>query len=253
MILARLEAGDPEFEETFQRHVHFGAWVDPDTAYEDRADSILAMDRLCLHLLKLADIQDGQDILDVGCGFGGTLGTIAEQFSRTRLTGLNIDQRQLEVARRRVPGVEFVQGDACAMTFPADSFDRVLAVECIFHFPSREQFFQHVGRVLRAGGNLTLTDFVQPEGAPPALFDDPSHPLWGSHTAIPLKAYQELAEQVGLRMTHAQDITRHVRPTYHWFGKILARHYPEVEELMKVSQMIVDLGGLGYCTLRFDR
>ncbi len=257
MILARLAQGDPDFEEAFRRHVHFGAWEDPDNAYLDRPDSIKAMDRLCLHLIKLADIQDGQDILDVGCGFGGTLATLDEQFSPVRLTGLNIDERQLEVARGRLfprPGnqLDFVLGDACEMHFPPRSFDRVLAVECIFHFPSRKTFFGHVARVLRPGGNLTLTDFLQPEGAPAAHFDATDDPLWGSHTAIGLQAYRELGEEVGLVLTHAHDISRHVRPTYHWFGQLLGRHYPEAEAVLKESQLIMDLGGLGYCTLRFD-
>ncbi len=257
MILARLEQGDPDFEEAFSRHVHFGAWEDPDSAYEDRADSIQAMERLCQHLIKLADIRDGQDILDVGCGFGGTLASLDEQFSPVNLTGLNIDERQLEVARGRVsarPGnrLDFVLGDACAMPFEDASFDRILAVECIFHFPSRLAFFQHVHRLLRPGGNLTLTDFLQPEGAPEAHFDTDDDPLWGSHTAIGLQAYRELAEEVGLVMTHMMDISRYVRPTYHWFGKLLGRHFPGIEEATRVSQVILDAGGLGYCTLRFD-
>ncbi len=257
MILSRLECQDPEFEQAFQRHVHFGAWLDPDQAYGDRDDSIRAMDRLCQHLLQLADIQDGQTLLDVGCGFGGTLATIDQQFSGMNLTGLNIDARQLEIARKRVTAksgnqLQFVVGDACQMAFEQGSFDRILAVECIFHFPSRLAFFEHVARTLRPGGNLTLTDFLQPEGAPPGQFDDPDHPLWGSHRSITLKAYQDLATQVGLVMTHSQDISRNVRPTYQFFGQLLGRHFPAAEDATKMSQFIMDTGCLGYCTLRFD-
>jgi ubiquinone/menaquinone biosynthesis C-methylase UbiE len=258
MILSRLACGDPEFEETFRRHIHFGAWEDPDSAYSDRSDSIEAMERLCQHLIGIADIRQGQDILDVGCGFGGTLASIDEKFSPVRMTGLNIDQRQLDVARQRVAAsprnhLKFVQGDACAMDFPEDSFDRVLAVECIFHFPSREAFFSHVGRILRPGGNLTLSDFLQPEGTPPGLWDDHDHALWGSHTAVDLQDYRDLAARAGLELTHAQDISLNVRPTYHWFGKLLGKHFPEAEKATIDSRFVMDVGGLGYCTLRFDR
>lgn len=258
MILSRLACGDSEFEEAFRRHVHFGAWPDPGEVSEDPADSIVAMDRLCQHLIQLAEVRNGQDVLDVGCGFGGTLATLNEQFSPLRLTGLNIDARQLDIARTRLtprPGnqLELVVGDACKMDFADASFDRILAIECIFHFPSRLAFFEHAQRALRPGGNLTLTDFLQPEGAPQGLFDNTDANFWGPYTSIDLQAYRELADQVGLVLTHHQDISPHVRPTYHFFGKILGRHFPEAEEATRIGQFIMDVGGVGYWTLRFDR
>jgi len=257
MILSRLACSDAEFEEAFGRHVHFGFWDDPSEAYHDRSDSIQAMERLCQRLLSLADVRLGQDILDVGCGFGGTLASLNERLNPVRLTGLNIDERQLELARLRVtasPGnvVRFVQGDACAMSFPEASFDRVLAVECIFHFSSREAFFAQVARLLRPGGNLTLSDFLQPEGTPAGLWDT-DHPLWGSQTSIDIEGYKDLAARSGLELTHAQDISANVRPTYYWFGKLLGQHFPGAEKATADSRFIMDVGGLGYCTLRFDR
>lgn len=257
MILSRLASGDAEFDETFARHTHFGWWDDPENAYTDQADSVTAMDRMCGHVTDLADIGPGQDVLDVGCGFGGTLASLDQRFTPLRMTGLNIDERQLQWARRRVsasPGnsLDFVQGDACEMDFPTASFDRVLAVECIFHFPSREKFFQHVGRVLRPGGNLTLTDFVQPEGMPPGHWDSDDS-VWGTQTSVELQEYQRLAELAGLELVFLRDITANVRPTYHWFGRLLEKHFPGSEKAILESRVIVDLGGLAYCALRFNR
>lgn len=212
------------------------------------------MDRMCQHLLELAEIRDGQEILDVGCGFGGTLATIAEQFTAKRLTGLNIDGRQLALARQRIPAhIELVEGDACALPFPDQSFDRVLAVECIFHFPSRPDFFRHAARVLRPGGNLTLSDFLSPQEQKAGLFDAEDDPLWGRHDAIHIEAYRELGAEHGLELTHAADISRHVRPTYYWFGKTLGKHWAQAQEMLNISQFILDAGGLAYCTLRFAR
>lgn len=252
-ILARIASGDRDFEEAFWRHVHFGAWDEPEKAYGDRQDSIEAMDRLCRHLIELADIQDGQDVLDVGCGLGGTLATLRARFPGARLTGLNIDERQLEVARRRVdPSVRFVSGDACAMPFEDRSFDRLLAVECVFHFPSRADFLGHVSRVLRPGGNLTLSDWVLPDGVPASMFDHSHDSFWGSYTAVDIAGYHRLAEDAGLRLVHAHDISRHVRPSYHWFAELLGRHDPAARTAIESSRLVMDLGGIAYCTLRLD-
>lgn len=258
MVFSRLAEGDDEFEQIFWRHIHYGAWRNPEEATGTRQDSIESMDRLCQLMIGLADIGPEQDVLDAGCGFGGTIACMNEKFSDLRMTGLNIDERQLELARRRVtaaPGnsIEFVQGDCCAMTFADASFDRALAVECIFHFPSRLAFFEHVARVLRPGGNLTLSDFVTPEGTPGGLWDEADHAVWGRATAIDLPAYQELAEKVGLKVTHFQDISHYVRPTYAWFGRLLGKHFPEAGKAIAEAQLILDIGGIGYCTLRFDK
>lgn len=245
IILSRLESGDPDFLEAFQRHVHFGAYFGQESPAE-------AMEQLTQLMIDMAEIQVGQDVLDVGCGFGGTLMSLKEQFPSNALSGLNIDARQLEVARGRCPEVQFVQGDACAMPFEDASFDRVLAVECIFHFPSRRAFLEHARRVLRPGGNLTLSDFVVPEGTPPGSYDHTTELLWGRHTAIEIPEYQALAAEVGLELTVHEDISTQVLPSYDFLGEMLGRYSSVAPEMTRLSKFFMEMGGIGYSLLRFD-
>ena len=144
--LKHLKNNDQNVEKVFGRHVHWGYWEEPGQAKQTVDAFALVSENLSQYLIQSSGIQNGTSVLDVGCGFGGTVASINEQFTKMSLTGLNIDDRQLERARQQVlaaPGntVHFQQGDARALPFADQSFDVVLAVECIFHFPDREKFF----------------------------------------------------------------------------------------------------------------
>ena len=59
-------------------------------------------------------------ILDVACGTG-----VLTQYLKGEVTGLDGSEEMLKIARERVPGATFVQGDAFSIPFPDSSFDRV--------------------------------------------------------------------------------------------------------------------------------
>lgn len=220
--------GSSVLETMVGRNVHWGYWEEPSTAKMTAEDFREASDNLTRKLLKWADIQSGQRILDVGCGFGGTVALINETYSGISTTGLNIDARQIARANEEVkphvrPGnaIDFVVGDACNLPFPDASFDTVLAVECIFHFPSRTRFFQHAHRVLKPGGKLVLCDFV----ARPLLLPligliylmnrKQIEKVYGSGNKLGfLKHYARLADRSGFKQLGVEDITAGTMPTY---------------------------------------
>ncbi|CAG0956991.1 partial demethylmenaquinone methyltransferase / 2-methoxy-6-polyprenyl-1,4-benzoquinol methylase, partial [Anaerolineae bacterium] len=81
------------------------------------------------------------------------------------LVGLNVDPRQLEVAARLTPppaqgSLSLVAADATNIPFRDGTFDRVLAIECAFHFPSRARFVAEAARVASPGGLLVMSDIV---------------------------------------------------------------------------------------------
>ena len=210
----------------FGRHVHWGYWPHPDAADGTPQDYADAAEELCQLLCRTASIHDGARILDVGCGFGGTIASLNERFDNLEMIGVNIDKRQLERASRTIQArgnnqIQFVQADACQLPFPDNSFDIVLAVECIFHFPSRERFFDEVHRVLRSQGSLTLSDILPAEQFVPHLtnFNPGADPaVQQSYGKVdlqcPLSTYRVMAQSTGLRLVNAQDISRNTLPTY---------------------------------------
>lgn len=83
-------------------------------------------------------VPSRRSALDLGCGTG-TKATahLAREFDA--VTAVDISARSIEVARQRVPGVEFLAGDMTRVEFPAEAFDLVTAFYSVLHVPSSEQ------------------------------------------------------------------------------------------------------------------
>jgi MPBQ/MSBQ methyltransferase len=208
------------------RHVHLGYWDEPPLASRCAADEFeAAQARLCDIFIELADLTDGQSVLDVGCGFGGTLAAVDSRRQHMRLVGLNIDRRQLDICRtlsaRSANSLSFAMADACAMPFRPNCFDRLLCLEAMFHFPSRRAFLAQAADALRSGGRLALTDILLRNPGDQAPVDiavleqtirreyGPWPQLWAG-----LDQTLESAHRRGLALERIIDATDQTLPTY---------------------------------------
>ena len=102
--------------------------------------------------LLLERLPPGGDVLDLGCGAG--VPSTVRLAERHRVTGVDISQEQLRLARERLPHAELVHADLASVEFPDASFDGVTCFYALGHLP-REQLggvFRSVRGWLRPGG-----------------------------------------------------------------------------------------------------
>jgi cyclopropane-fatty-acyl-phospholipid synthase len=110
-----------------------------------------------------AGIEDGMEILDLGCGWGSVTLWIAEKYRGCRVTAVSnsASQRRFieEQARKRgLEGIDVVTADM--NDFDTDRrFDRIVSVEMIEHMRNYEILFAKISSWLRPEGKLFVHIF----------------------------------------------------------------------------------------------
>ncbi|MEU5978862.1 class I SAM-dependent methyltransferase [Streptomyces sp. NPDC047315] len=133
--------------------------------HQDRWNAINA--NFDLPLLDAAAIQDGDRVLDVGCGGGATTRLAAATAGRGSALGIDLSAPVLELARARTAGAgitnaSFVQGDAQVHALDADTFDVAISRFGIMFFADPVAAFANIARALRPGGRIALLAAAEP-------------------------------------------------------------------------------------------
>ncbi len=110
----------------------------------------------------LAGVDLGEDVLEIGPGFGATTRVLARR--ARALTVIERDERYCARLRRELPAdVEVVQGDATEMPFEDGRFSAVVCFTMLHHVPSvqlQDRLMAEAKRVLAPGGVFARTDSV---------------------------------------------------------------------------------------------
>ena len=119
--------------------------------------------RALLTTCRRAKLEDGQDVLELGCGWGSLSLWIAAHYPASSVTAVSNSRPQREFiqerARRRgLANLEVLTADMNDFA-PERSFDRVVSVEMFEHMRNHEELLRRIAGWLRPGGQLFVHVF----------------------------------------------------------------------------------------------
>lgn len=191
-------------------HIHHGYWPTEESKISETKEK--AQLNLIELLLDISKVGQASNVLDVGCGIGGTTRHLASVYGCT-VTGITISTKQVEIANRLTKAeaakqnagskgevdadaegyfhlgkgkVKFIELDAEKMgeffANEGSSFDAVWITEALSHFPNKALFFENAQKVLRPDGKLVLADWFKNEGLSEKEFNNDIKPIEGMNS-----------------------------------------------------------------------
>lgn len=137
----------------------------------DYPDIARTIEPVAHELLDAAGVQAGETLLDVATGSGNAALEAARRGAQ--VTGLDLTPELLQVAQARAAGegleIAFVEGDAQALPFADDSFDRVTSVFGAMFAPDQARTAEELLRVCRPGGTIAVCAWA-PDGLNGQMF-----------------------------------------------------------------------------------
>ncbi|MEA5568430.1 methyltransferase domain-containing protein [Anabaena sp. UHCC 0399] len=207
------DASSGLWEQIWGEHMHHGYYGVNGTEKKDRRQAQID---LIEELLSWAGVETAENILDVGCGIGGSSLYLAEKF-QAQATGITLSPVQAARATERAQekGLsaksQFLVANAQAMPFDDNTFDLVWSLESGEHMPDKTKFMQECYRVLKPGGTFIMVTWCHRHTDElPLSADEQKHlqdiyQVYCLPYVISLPEYEAIARQLPLNNIRTAD------------------------------------------------
>lgn len=137
-------------------------------------------------------------VLDAGCGNGAYSHYLSDKF---KVIGVDISEKQIELARQNAPNAEFLCEDMTKIKFPDEHFDGILSYYSIIHVPRDEHYelLNNFYRMLKVKGVVLLVFHLinDPESYTEDFFDGGVKMYWSGFNKITnLKMLKEIGFKI---------------------------------------------------------
>ena len=163
-------------------------------------------------VLTRTGVRENTHYLDLGCGAG--LAATKASAKGADVTGLDASKALLEIARSRLPGVRFHQGDLEELPFKSNQFDVVTSFNAIQYAANPVRAAAEAARVTAPGGMVAVVTWGEPEGMEAAgivaalkpLLPPPPPGAPGPFALSNVDRLRQFAKEGGLEATDVIDV-----------------------------------------------
>jgi tocopherol O-methyltransferase len=207
------------WEKTWGEHMHHGYYGEDGKEQKDHRQAQID---LIDELIKWGKLTTTAQILDVGCGIGGSSLYLAEKFN-AQVIGITLSKYQVKRAKERAlekggaKNVQFLVADGLNPPFGEESFDLIWSLESLEHIPDKAGFMRNCYRLLKPGGRLIVATWCH-RNIPPELNDDEQALLEKIYHAyhlpyiVSVAELEKLAEDAAFKDVNTADWTDAVAP-----------------------------------------
>lgn len=211
-------------------YINLGYWKPGCSSLEE------ANQELANQLGQAAGIREGDVCLDVGFGLGAQDFFWLETRRPAKIIGVDLTPSHVKIASERAARenkqdrLEFHEGSATDLQFPANTFDRVTSLESALHYEPRTDFFKGAFKVLKPGGALAIGDIIPIDlragsGGAPELPPQRQGSLSGGipvENWVPRATYAKQLEAAGFIDVEVKSVRDHVMEPWldYWQRKL---------------------------------
>ncbi len=120
--------------------------------------------------LPYIKIQDGESILDVGCGGGGNISRFLKIYPKSIVHGLDYSSVSVAVSKEnnkkeiKDGRCHIINGNVKHLPYAKNTFNCITAFETVYYWPKIETSFQQILRVLKSDGKFIIINGADAEG-----------------------------------------------------------------------------------------